>query len=451
MGEICGGETRGRIDLMYIRVGKRVPAWVRERGKSMVRKGVTGGSAIQYKGHWSKWADFLGSIAEEDRPDEYLEEVVEAEDKVMFIMGFIWYLVEELGIKGAKEVSGVVSGVRFQWKKEGVDSSFFEDHRVRAAKKGARLTTEQMRAWARKSRDNRKLPAFWGMVQWLREELYKGSGWDADGMYNKGVYLAAAVAFDVGLRPGNVRKVDGPNREDHCIRAGELVFRVEEGGTEIAISGGEPIREYLGIEIGEGWTVNAERLAALKGVGVQVVTSKTSNRVRAPLTEWTIQRGNEFEEALVTDLGEFMVRSGVKGEDPFCSRWAAGRRGVLQRKVVTSADLSKAVKRAAAAFGLPPANFSAKSLRSGFASHMAACGVPQEQFKARGGWSEKSRVPNDHYIHQFARGAFSVVVNEEGEQLGLDEDDVRALLPVEPMADGNEGEANGPVSLGGLQ
>jgi len=182
----------------------------------------------------------------------------------------------------------VVSGVRFQWKKEGMESGFFEDPRVRAAKQGARLTPEQMRSWSRKSREKRKLPICTEMIQWMRDKWYSRSGTDAEGIYCKGVYLAAAIAFDVGLRPSNVRKADGPNREDHCIRAGELVFYVDKEGGEVGISGGESIRDYLGRKDNGEWRVDPKKLTTVMRVGVQVVNSKTANKVRAPLTEWTI-------------------------------------------------------------------------------------------------------------------------------------------------------------------
>jgi hypothetical protein len=134
----------------------------------MVEKGVTGGSCGQYKNHWNKWVRFLQTLPEEERPEEHLRDVEDREDKVMFIIGFIGYLVEELKIRGAKEVSGVISGVKFEWHRRGLESGFFEDSRIKAAKQGARLTTEEMRIAARRSSETRKLPAFVDMIKWLR-------------------------------------------------------------------------------------------------------------------------------------------------------------------------------------------------------------------------------------------------------------------------------------------
>ena len=48
-----------------------------------------------------------------------------------------------------------------------------------------------------------------GMRSWLREKLFAGSDYGTNGLYSKGIYIAAAVAFDMGLRPGKVRRVDG--------------------------------------------------------------------------------------------------------------------------------------------------------------------------------------------------------------------------------------------------
>ena len=398
-------------------VGEGIRGLLRERTRRMVEKGVTGGSSDQYQRQWKRWLGFLGTLPSSERPDNVLVEVHDENDKILILMAFVSYLVEELKIRGSKEVGGVLSGLRFEWNRQCLPSAFFEDPRVGAAKQGSRLTTGEMREYACKSKETRKLPVCTEMVSWLRGKLFAGSGYNAQGLYSKGVYLAAAVAFDMGLRPGNVRKVDGNLREDHCIRAGDMIFRIECLGVKEHIGGGEQIRNYLSQEEGGRHVIDQDRLSNVKGVGIQVVTSKTSHRMRAPIQSWEIMRGTVHEEALLEDLCEFMVVSGVREDEPFCSRWAPDRKGVMRRKVVTAKDLSQAVKDAARAFGLPVENFSAKSLRSGFASQMSACGVPREEFLPRGGWSIKSGVPEKHYIHQVVRGAMSTSGGGQGKHL----------------------------------
>ena len=394
-----------------------------------MERGVTSGSCGQYDNQWRKWRDFLSSIPEGERPDEYLEEVVSKDDKVVYLAGFVGYLVDTLGMRGAKEVSSVLSGLRFQWTRKGLESQFFMDARLAAAKQGARPSTTEMRAISDRVMETRKLPAFVGMIMHLRQKWYEEATLDSKGLYRMAIYLSAAVSFDMGLRPGNVRRVDG-NREDHCMLAGDITFSIASGSGELRVKGGEDLRSYLGVPGLMGVTVNQERLDTVEKMGLKVVTSKTSNRVRAPLVEWEVCRGNGFEESLLVDMCRFMVVSGVKEGDPFCSRWARSRTGTMTRKVVTSHDLSEAVKDAGEAFGIARIHFSSKSLRSGFASHMAACGVSREQYLSRGGWSLKSRVPEKHYIHQTARGSFSTAMDGDGEVTGLGVGKVLSMLPV---------------------
>ena len=410
-----------------------------------VARGVTRGSSDQYERQWRKWTSFVRSLQEDIRPDNLLQSVEGKDEKVLYLMAFIDHVTMDLGVKGYKEVSEVVSGIRYKWAMAGIDSEFFEDQRVKAAKKGARLTTEEMREAVEKSSQNRKLPACREMMVWLRGEYWIDEDYSGEELYRKATYLAAAVAYDTGSRPGNVRKVDGKGKEDHCIRAGDIVFTAEYEGNSIRLRGGEQIRSFLGVDDDGRRRINSERLAGVKSVGIRLVTSKTSNKVRAPIKSWEIGRGSPPEEMLMSDLCRFMVMSGVKEGDPFCSRYAVDKKGEVNCKTVTSKDLGVAVKKAARALNLPADKFSSKSLRSGFASQMSECQVPEEQFIPRGGWSSKSSVPKKHYIHKVVRGAYSTLTGEEGDEGGWTAELVQAMLPVTNGPDwGGYGSLPGP-------
>ena len=64
----------------------------------------------------------------------------------------------------------------------------------------------------------------------MRAQLWDQSGYDKVGLDMKMRYIAGAVSFDSGLRPGQVTLADGANAEDRCLRAGDFVFVVEVGG-----------------------------------------------------------------------------------------------------------------------------------------------------------------------------------------------------------------------------
>ena len=398
----------------------------------LVKKGVTLGSSAAYGTQWKKWNAFLATIPEDERPDQLLRNVERGDDKVLWLSLFISHLVKS-GMRGTKEVSGVISGIRWKWHCEVMDSHFFDDPRIYAAKQGARPSTEEIRAAAERMTDNRKLPIFIEMIMVMRKQLYEESGLDGLGLYMKAVYLAAAFSFDMGLRPGNVRRRDGRCSEDHCLRAGDMMFLVMTTTNEIRIRGGEEIRSYLSTMSPSGMKIDTEKLKTVKGVDVSVVTTKTSHRGRSPIEAKHIGRGNVFEELLLEDTCEFMVLSGVKLGDPFCTRYAPSKTGRITRKVVTAKSLSEAVKEACREFKLPELNFSAKSLRSGFATHLASCGISREQMLTRGGWSTKSRVPDNHYIHRFRRGAFSTAFDDEGNILGLGVEGAKRMLPPDAL------------------
>jgi hypothetical protein len=80
--------------------------------------------------------------------------------------------------------------------------------------------------------------------------------------------------------------------------------------------------------------------------------------------------------------------------------------------------------------GLPPNNFSNKSLRSGFSSHVIANGMGDDEMKRGGGWTMNSQVPNNHYNHQMRdRGALALATSGTGVQsLGIS--DIRRMLPI---------------------
>ena len=213
-----------------------------ERSRRAIEKGVTKGSSQQYGKQWKRWIGFLQVIPHECRPSELLKEVGDYDEKVLYLTAFIDYLITDLEIKGYKEVSEVISSIRFRWSCEGEVSDFFEDHRVKAAKKGGRLTTQEMRVQVDQSNQNRKVPACKEMLVWMRGEYWRENDYDAEATYKKGVYLAAALSYDTGARPGNVRRVDGKDKEDHCIRAGDMEFDVVHDGTTSRFRGGEQTR-----------------------------------------------------------------------------------------------------------------------------------------------------------------------------------------------------------------
>ena len=75
---------------------------------------------------------------------------------------------------------------------------------------------------------------------------------------------------------------------------------------------------------------------------------------------------------------------GVKCDDELLSKYSSSGK----KKTVIRKDVRKAIKNAAVEIGLPPENFSNKSLRSGFRFHVIANGRGECEMKRGGGWTE---------------------------------------------------------------
>ena len=392
----------------------------------LVGSSVTRGTGDEYARQWRKWQDFLGTVAVERRPQEFLESVEEVEAKVKWLILFVDYLKTSRKVVGSQAVGGVLAGVKFYWKRRGLDCSFFESKALAQAKHGARRTTEQIRESALEKEQTRILPAVMEMVIWMRDRYWVQSGRDRKGIDDKGTYIGLSVSFDSGLRPCSVTLRDGPRAEDHCIRARHFRFLVEvEPGRQVKLSGGEEIRTFLLVDL-------YVRMAQVVCVDIMVFTGKTQQRASFSQQARTIGRGSEVEGKLLEDLMEWMVISGVRADDPFVTRYFPKENGVpgqFDRKVVTAQMVRNAVKASCVALGLPPDRYSAKSLRSGFATHMTACGIARENVATRGGWAEQSRVPEQHYISSFTRGAFESAVGVDGEVRGMGLEGAWRMLP----------------------
>ena len=195
----------------------------------LVGSSITMGSSDDYSRHWKKWLDFLGTIEVERRPQEYLEDVGEVGAKVKWLVLFIDYLKN---VVRTQDVGGVLSGVKFQWKRRCLDCDFFKNGAVAQAKQGARLTTDQIRETALRKERTKILPAIVEMVIYLRDKLWRQSGVDRMGLDQKGAYMAP-MQCDLERRT----KGRGSLRSSSPL---PVLGRIGKGEDEAERRGGDP-------------------------------------------------------------------------------------------------------------------------------------------------------------------------------------------------------------------
>ena len=253
------------------------------------------------------------------------------------------------------------------------------------------------------------------MLSGQRKALWDTKSWLYLDIDSRPINLAKMWAFDIGARVGEYTAPE-KRAEDHCIRAGDLLFDFEDGETRVSIRGGE---EYFA----RIWTGEVARGRAL-GCWVRGVTQKTGKRLKAKL----ITRRHGGEERLLDDLVEWMIHSGVGPEDELFSHYAMVR-GKMSLKRLWARDIRKGVKTTCVEVGLDPRFFfSAHSLRKASQTHMSAMGAPMCDRLDRGGFTAGSVVSTTTYDYNSAgHGALSSNSIAGGTAPGVNE--IRRYLP----------------------
>lgn len=239
-------------------------------------------------------------------------------------------------------------------------------------------------------------------------------------MDKRGIWLAICLGFDSGLRIGNLTKKDGPDGADHSIRAGQLNFLVKdpETGIETRLKGGPAMTTFL--------KRKDVTLDMVYSVDMIYVTSKKSRKAKSVITNpRTLSRRTEIESMVLNDLLLWFIYSQVQEADELLTRYSS----TGSRKVVIRKNVREAIKLAVSGENLPPKNFSTKSLRSGFGTHVTANGMGPEEMKSRGGWVTNSSVPDNHYVrHMHSRGALALPTSTSGVQMhGMNE--IKRMVP----------------------
>lgn len=366
-----------------------------------------------------KWREYLETL-DSNFPGYYLEHIKDDNDKGRRVVLYMAYLYLNFGLR-EEQIKRLVTGITYLFEIEGVPSEFFKLAVVSRGRAAASRTVPEAREYEEERSKKAILPVCLDIVLAMRTKYWEERNWTVPDIDKRAIWLAVALGFDSGPRIGNITKKDGKNGPDHCIRAKHCLFLVADPttSTERQIEGGPAVKEFLNQP---GVTA-----ADILSVDLYYLSSKTSGKVKAVVRHPKhLARRSAIEQTVLDDLIQWMLHSEVKSDDELLSRYSIEGR----KKTVIRKDVRKAIKDTVIEMGLPPANFSNKSLRSGFSSHVIANGMGECEMKRGGGWTENSQVPNNHYTHQMRdRGALALATSGSGVQsLGIA--DIKRMLPV---------------------
>ena len=190
--------------------------------RNFLGKSVTTGTLQSYIPGWEKWQIYLRVRG---ITDPYLDDCTEVE-KVMHLCNFFRSRYEE-GKRG-KTAYGIGASVRKFYALAFRPLTWFDNPMATAARRSCRRSTEELRELQRTVGGHGKLPAFWEMIAWMRDNYWENKGWDYPDIDSRMIAIAALTAFDLADRGGEITTVGGVMKQNHTIACEQVSFRLEE-------------------------------------------------------------------------------------------------------------------------------------------------------------------------------------------------------------------------------
>jgi hypothetical protein len=289
------------------------------------------------------------------------------EDKVTTVALFL----KERHARGMRDKGAVAAtaGIRSGFTRALMSSSFLDHPILRAARGACRSSVAELREKKDKGPSGSvKLPLCESLMVDRRDKLWTSREWTYPDIDQRAVYIATMWAYDMAARVSEYTAAEG-SAEDHCVRAGDLLFDF----TSFTARGGDEhfrrVREGI-----------IESCTAI-GCWVRPSTNKTGEAVATKL----IGRRHAGESQHLDDLVEWVTRSQVKPEDELFSRYAIVR-GRLSLKRMRPRAIRESVKAICVEAELDPRHFSSHSIRKAALSHMRALGVSLEDRQELWSW-----------------------------------------------------------------
>ena len=353
-----------------------------EKVKTFLSRSCTIGTWKGYNNKWKKWLEYRSTSKESSEWGLYLERLRHDNDKVWKILLFMTWMYNEKALRGV-QLTSVVGCFTSTLEVKGYSTGFMKDGRILRGYKAAHTTVEEDKVKRKeKSSHASKLPLTGDMVKRARKIFWvKYPGWSSQELDNKARWLGIVFGYDSGLRPGQFTLREG-YAEDHCVRFYDILFTTSSGKQ---FRGGKAFHAFM--------NGNISKVAEITAIDVRIGTHKCwKKKGMGAISVKTIARRSADESQFLNDMCQWWFHAKTKGTDELFTRY-----NHTNRKVLTRYGVSSAIKRVAVYSKLPKERFSAKSLRSGFATLCARYQVDKGERNARGGWSKKSKVPDTHY------------------------------------------------------
>ena len=227
--------------------------------------------------------------------------------------------------------------------------------------------------------------------------------------------MGVAYEFMFGPRVGNIAW-DSNGKGQHMIRVQDVVFDVSTETTS-----GARLEPLFSFEL----KPRAIAPEDCNKVTFTHVSGKNFGGSKGTLVN-VVERGQSPSDGEFIDMAvQFAIVADHDKVDFFFSRYLGG-----YNKKFTASASAKAAKESAEILGLPPSMFSTTSWRSGWATALAAAGVPDTELKMLNRW-----VSNASFLYNRPNGKRP----NAGRVEGLSVEEVEAMVPASIRRKHDEG------------
>ncbi|KAJ1435622.1 hypothetical protein B484DRAFT_393466 [Ochromonadaceae sp. CCMP2298] len=316
---------------------------------------VTARTGKAYAKGSALWLKFLAAEHSGDtHPGEFLQGVPGVEGRILHIILFVTWLLDEEGMDST-QAWAIVGQLRHYLSVSGFrDTGFMDEDLMAKARRAGVRSVEQAYEYMRLKEEREFMPAAPEMLEWVKMGYWDAASWHTtEGLDRRMVALAGWFMTDSGLRISNTAAPDGPDAQDHSLRAEQEVALVrEEPGARVrSVEAGRGLKEFLseGSE-DAGVTDQYKKVFHLQ---IKIRTTKTTRRVKVMKTNiLDYRRETEGESQFIDAILEWVQRSTcMEPEEMFFRRRHLKYGSILH---LTSKMVAAAMKLSAEQFGLDP-------------------------------------------------------------------------------------------------
>jgi hypothetical protein len=392
---------------MSVAIGGALSVRSREELSSFISASVLPQTNQVYSKEFTLWREFVR--VETGSDDPFLQKDMTDIEKAGLVS--LMMLRRHQSGKRGKAATSFTAAIRLMFARRMLPTGFLDSAVIATARSSCAMKPEELRAKKDRGHPSSvKLPVCEDIINDLKSRLVQEDDWSDESMRRKATSLGATYGYEMAGRIGEYTHNER-NQVNHCARVDDFTFAVAVNGSVSNVPGS-------GLA-----SLKLENSREGRSVILECRVRTTSSKGKVVVKPKLIGRRSPEEATFLDDLASWLIHSGTTGKDEvFSFRSKDGKVAVLTGRAVRDE-----LKKTCESNGLPPAYFSAHSLRKGAKTHMRAQGTTEDDRRDRGNYAAGSQVMNMTYDYASGLGPLGSNSLEGGHKLS--KSDIQRLIP----------------------